>query len=137
MRTSRTSLVTAVAVAGLISGSASVATAQEPISIDAASVPITIDGDASDWADVEGTTVSLVQLDLDLLPPEQADEIEFGLVDPIDVQLKVASDSDNIYLLVEVPTAYDFVADDHNLSPAIAVQAKVFFDLKRNGFGFC
>ena len=77
--------------------------AQEPITIDAASASITIDGDASDWADVAGTAVALEQLDLSLLPPEQADEIEFGPIDPIEVQLKVANDADNIYMLVEVP----------------------------------
>jgi hypothetical protein len=99
--------------------------AQEPVTIDAAAASITIDGDASDWADIAATAIMLEQLDLSLLPPEQADEIEFGPIDPIEAQFKVANDADNIYLLVEVPTAYDYVADDHNLSPAIAVQAKI------------
>ncbi len=125
MRRSGLTLVSTLAAAGLLGASAIGTAAQEPVTIDAASVPITIDGDASDWADVEGTAVMLEQLDLSLLPPEQADEIEFGAVDPIEVQLKVANDAEMIYLLVEVATAYDYVADDHGLSPAIAVQAKI------------
>jgi len=125
MRGARMTLLTALSVAGLVGASAVGTVAQEPIAIDAAAVPITIDGDAADWADVEPTTVSLVQLDLGLLPPEQADEIDFGEVAPIDVQFRVANDAENIYMLVEVPTPFDYVADDHNLSPALAVQAKI------------
>ena len=125
MPRTRPTLLAALAVAGLLGASTVGTVAQESITIDAADVPVTIDGDPSDWADVEPTTVGLVQLDLGLLPPEQADEIEFGPIDPIEVQFRVANDADNIYMLVEVPTAYDYVADDHNLSPAIAVQAKI------------
>lgn len=123
-RSGRTTLSALVAV-GMLGASAVGTAAQEPISIDAASASITIDGDASDWADVPGTAVTLEQLDLSLLPPAQADEIEFGPIVPIEVQFKVANDADNIYMLVEVPTAFDYVVDNHNLSPAIAVQAKV------------
>ena len=127
MRSSRLKLLGALGAAGLLMTATSAVVAQDEggIAITAAAVPITIDGDASDWADVEATAVMLEQLDLSLLPPEQADEIEFGPIDPIEVQFKVANDADNIYLLVEVPTAYDYVADDHGLSPAIAVQAKI------------
>jgi len=125
MRRSGLTLVSTLAAAGLLGASAIGTAAQEPITIDAASVAITIDGDASDWADVEATAVMLEQLDLSLLPPEQADEIEFGAVDPMEVGLRVANDADMIYVLLEVPAPYDYVADDHGLSPAIAVQAKV------------
>ena len=125
MRRSGLTLVSTLAAAGLLGASAIGTAAQEPITIDAASVAITVDGDASDWADVEATAVMLEQLDLSLLPPEQADEIEFGAVDPMEVGLRVANDADMIYVLLEVPAPYDYVADDHGLSPAIAVQAKV------------
>jgi hypothetical protein len=125
MRRSELRLISGVAAVGLLGAVATGAAAQEPISIDAAAATIAIDGDASDWADIPATAVMLEQLDLSLLPPEQADEIEFGPVDAIEVQFKVANDADNIYLLVEVPTAYDYVADDHNVSPALAVQAKI------------
>jgi hypothetical protein len=125
MRNSSRTILTIPIVIGMIGASGASAIAQEPITIDAASVPIIIDGDAADWADVEPTTVSLVQLDLGLLPPEQAAEIEFGELAPVDVAFRVANDADNIYMLVEVPGAYNYVADDHNLSPALAVQAKM------------
>jgi hypothetical protein len=125
MRRSGLTLISALAAAGLVGASAIGTVAQEPITIDAASAAITIDGDASDWADVPATAVMLEQLDLSLLPPEQAGDIEFGPIDAMEVQFKVANDADNIYMLVEVPTAYDYVADDHGLSPAIAVQAKI------------
>jgi hypothetical protein len=125
MRRSRLIVVSSLATVGLLAGSVSGVVAQ--VSIDAAQVPITIDGDASDWADVEATVLTLEQLDLSLLPPGQADEIDFGLLDPIDVQFKVANDADNIYMLVEVPTAYDYggSADLHKFSPALAVQSKI------------
>jgi len=125
MRRSGLTLVSTLAAAGLLGASAIGTAAQEPLSIDAASVAITVDGDASDWADVEATAVTLEQLDLSLLPPEQADEIEFGAVDPMEVGLKVANDAEMIYMLLEVAAPYDYNADDHGLSPAIAVQAKI------------
>jgi len=125
MRRSGLTTISALVAVGMLGASAIGTAAQEPVTIDAAAATITIDGDASDWADIAATAVMLEQLDLSLLPPEQADEIEFGPMDPIEVQLRVANDADNIYLLVEVPTAYDYVADDHGLSPAIAVQSKI------------
>ena len=125
MRRSGRTTLSALVVVGMLGASAVGTAAQEPISIDAASAAITIDGDASDWADVPGTALTLEQLDLSLLPPEQAGDIDFGPIEPIEVQFKVANDADNIYMLVEVPTDYDYNVDDHNLSPALAVQAKV------------
>ncbi|MEE8370110.1 MAG: ethylbenzene dehydrogenase-related protein [Dehalococcoidia bacterium] len=94
------------------------------ISFDAASATITVDGDNSDWSSIEGVTVSMEQIDLDELDPVQVEdmEIEFDPLDPIDVVLKVATDADNIYLLLEVPDDYNFNPEDHNFSPAIAVQ---------------
>jgi hypothetical protein len=128
MRSTRRTVLTIPVAIGLIGAFGATGAAQDATTIDAAAVPITIDGDAADWAEVEPTTLSLTQLDLSLLPPEQADEIEFGVVDPIDVGFRVANDAENLYLLVEVPTPYDYVADDHNLSPALAVQARIVPD---------
>ena len=93
-----------------------------PIAITAASATIAVDGDTSDWEAIEGTVVNLEQIRLADLDPEQAAEIEFGEVAPIDVSLKVASDAENLYMLVEVPAAFTYDAADHNLSPALAVQ---------------
>lgn len=130
MARSRLMLLATLSAAGLLALSSVGVTAQEAesmeeggIAITAAAVPITVDGDASDWADVERTSVEMEQIDLAYLEPDEAEKI--GPIDPIDVQFAVANDADNIYVLVEVPTPYDYVADDHGLSPALAVQAKV------------
>lgn len=125
MRSSRLTFLSALAAAGVLVVSSVGAAAQEPIVIDAASATITVDGDASDWAGIDPTTLTLEQLDLSHLPPEQAEEIEFGPVDPVDVQFRVANDADNIYMLLEVPAPYDYDADQAHLRPAVAVQAKI------------
>lgn len=97
--------------------------AGESIAFDAASATIVLDGDAADWDDIAGVTVPLAQFEL---PPgvtfDDLDWDEANPLDPIDVTLKVATDSDNIYILLEVPDDYDFNPDDHNLSASLAVQ---------------
>ncbi|MEE9183528.1 MAG: ethylbenzene dehydrogenase-related protein [Acidimicrobiia bacterium] len=87
------------------------------ISFDAASATITVDGDSSDWDGIEGVTVPLEQIEI----PEGIDWDEPGALDPIDVTLKVATDADNIYMLIEVPDDYDFDPADHNFSGSVAV----------------
>ena len=89
----------------------------EEISLDAASATITVDGDSSDWDGIEGVTVPLEQIEI----PEGVDWDEPGALDPIDVTLKVATDADNIYMLIEVPDDYDFDPADHNFSASIGV----------------
>ncbi len=42
-------------------------------------------------------------------------------VAPVDVTLRVATDSDNIYVLLEVPDDYDYNPENHKLSAANAV----------------
>ena len=113
MVTRRSLPLTALAIAGLLAAGTSGAAAQDesaapaaPIAITAASATITVDGDTSDWEAIEATVVNLEQIRLADLDPEQAAEIEFGAVAPIDVSLKVASDAENLYMLVEVPTAF-------------------------------
>ncbi len=95
----------------------------EPIAFDAAAATITVDGDTSDWDGIVGVTVPLKQFEL---PPDvtfdDLDWDEANPLDPVDVELKVATDSDNIYMLLEVSDDYDFVLDDHKLSAALAVQ---------------
>jgi hypothetical protein len=87
------------------------------IALNGASATITVDGDNSDWAAIEGATVPLKQFEV---PPGVDWDVPDPL-DPIDVVLKVAADGENIYVLMEVPDDYDFVLDDHNLSPSPAV----------------
>jgi hypothetical protein len=132
MRSPRLQLLAALGAAGLLVAAASAVVAEEDeemeeggLALAAAPATIAVDGDASDWEGIERTTVELEQIDLDEIPPEQAEEIDFGAVDPIDVQLAVANDADNIYILMEVPTPYDYVADDHGLSPALAVESPI------------
>ncbi len=89
----------------------------ESIAFDAASATITVDGDSSDWDAIEGVTVPLEQIEI----PAGVDWDEPGALDSVDVTLKVATDSENVYVLLEIPDDYDFVADDHNLSASLAV----------------
>ncbi len=84
----------------------------DEIAFDAATATITVDGDNSDWADIEGATVTLEQIEI----PSGVDWDEPGVIDPIDVTVKVATDANNIYVLLEVPDDYDFDPADHNFS---------------------
>ncbi|MFQ5873946.1 MAG: ethylbenzene dehydrogenase-related protein, partial [Dehalococcoidia bacterium] len=73
-----------------------------------------VDGSVADWSGIAATTVTLEQIAP--IPGE-----EWGEVAPIDVDLRVAADSSNIYVLMEVFDDYDYVADDHGLSAALGV----------------
>lgn len=84
----------------------------DAITLDAATATITVDGDNADWADIAGATVTLEQFEI----PPGVDWDAPGVVDPIDVTVKVATDDSNIYVLFEVPDDYDFDPADHNFS---------------------
>ena len=90
------------------------------IAFDAASASITVDGDDSDWADIEGATFQIDQI---MVPG--GSHIEFDPVAPKEVTLRVASDGTNIYALVEVEDTFDYVPDDHGLSAAMAVMFRI------------
>ncbi len=90
------------------------------IVFNAASATINVDGDESDWADIEGAEFDIEQIEV---PP--GSDIEFDAVAPKDTTLKVASDGTNVYVLVEVDDTYDYVADDHNLSASMAVMFRI------------
>jgi len=101
----------------------------EPIAFDAASATIIVDGDTADWDSIAGVTVPLKQFELQSgVTFDDLDWDEANPLDPVDVGLKVATDSDNIYMLLEVPDDYDFVLDDHKLSAALAVQFLIEVD---------
>jgi hypothetical protein len=87
------------------------------IAFNAASATITVDGDNSDWASIQGVTVPMEQIEI----PAGADWDEPNPLDPIDVTLKVATDNENVYVLMEVPDDYDFDPADHNLSASPSV----------------
>ena len=99
------------------------------IAVDAATATITVDGDDSDWSSIEGATVPLEQIDIDKLDPVQVRdmEIDIGPLPPVDATLKVATDDENIYVLLEVPDAYDYNPDplQHNFSASIAVMYRI------------
>ncbi|MFQ5380678.1 MAG: ethylbenzene dehydrogenase-related protein, partial [Dehalococcoidia bacterium] len=80
-----------------------------------------IDGDNSDWADVPGLAIVLKQFEI----PAASDWEFNGEVEPKNATLKVATDDSNIYVLVEVEDSYDYVAEDHGLSPAFAVMFQI------------
>jgi hypothetical protein len=104
-----------VAALALVVGAADVARAD--LSLDAASATINVDGDSADWSFIDGVTVTLTQFDI----PEGSDWDEPNALPDVDAVVKVATDDNNIYVLLEVPDDYDFVADDHNLSPSPSV----------------
>src|SRR3990170_4285064 len=91
------------------------------ITLTAASATIAVDGDVSDWSGIEGVTVPMEQIEI----PPGVDWDEPGPLDPIDVTLKVAADSDNIYVLMEVPDDYNFDLANHNFSASIAAMFRI------------
>ena len=76
--------------------------------IEASTAAITVDGDASDWAGVTG-------LDLALEP------IESETVAPKDATIKVAYDTEFLYVLFTVGDDFNWNAEDDHLSASSAV----------------
>lgn len=99
----------------------------EPMLIAFAAAPatITVDGDSSDWSAIEGATVTLEQIRLANLDHSTAADMDFSPVDPVDVTFKVATDTEKIYVLFEVPGGFNYNADDHNLSASVAVMFRI------------
>ncbi len=86
--------------------------------VTAVAASITVDGDTSDWDGVPGTDIRMYQI----LP---IPGVEMGDLDPIDSTLKVAIDSENLYVLWEVADDFDYNPDDHHLSPSVAVMIRI------------
>ena len=76
---------------------------------------ITVDGDVADWADVAG-------LSLTMFPIEEREDDE---IEAKDITVRMAHDTDNVYMLVTVEDDYDWNADDAHLSGALAVEFPV------------
>ena len=89
-----------------------------PTTIKAASATINVDGDTADWSNIAPASITLQSI-------RPIAGHEFGEVGPINVDLRVAADSNRIYVLLEVPDDYDFVLEDHHLSPAIGVMIRI------------
>ncbi len=85
------------------------------LSLVAGVASISLDGQMDDWADVPGLQVPLTAI------PEDFREEPTAAGD-FTATLKVATDGANIYVLVAVPDGYDFVLENHRLSPALGVE---------------
>jgi hypothetical protein len=99
---------------------ATTTTTEQPLSefersLDAGEAAIAVDGDVADWGDVAG-----ISLTLEPIVDRADDELEDK-----DVTVRMAHDSENIYMLFTIEDDYDYVADDHNLSAAVAVMFPV------------
>lgn len=70
---------------------------------------IVVDGQVGDWANVPGTTLTMIR------PNATSERLENALT------IKVAYDDAYIYVLATVVDDYDYNATDHDLSPALAV----------------
>ena len=90
----------------------------EPVSFEAASAGITVDGDTSDWSGIRPTSVRLQQI-------EPIPGLDMGELEAIDVDLRVTVDSERIYVLLEIPDDFDYIAGDHGLSAALAVMLRI------------
>ncbi|MFQ5556286.1 MAG: ethylbenzene dehydrogenase-related protein [Acidimicrobiales bacterium] len=77
--------------------------------LDAPVAAIVVDGEAADWADVEGLEMTLRAISDEDLPAKEA-------------RVKVAHDAENIFVLFEVDDDLDWTADDVHLSGSAAVQ---------------
>ena len=102
--------ISGVAVAALALSTLAACGSEEPSSraIEAPSATITVDGDTSDWADIESLGLTL-------------EAIEEGDVESKDATVKVAHDDQAIYVLFEVTDDYNWSPDDAHLSGAAAV----------------
>jgi hypothetical protein len=117
VRSLRTGLLAAVAAIALVmtactsasSPSESEGGTGDARTINAPEAEITVDGDAADWDDIDGLTLTLEAI---------ADEE----VDSHEASVKAAHDGEYLYVLLEVTDDYNWVADDAHLSASAAVQ---------------
>ena len=86
--------------------------------LDVGSATITLDGQMDDWASVPGLEVPLTGI------PEEFREDPTAAED-VTATLKVAADGTNVYVLVAVPAAFNYVADNHDMSAALAVMWQI------------
>jgi hypothetical protein len=70
---------------------------------------ITIDGQIGDWAGIPGTTITMIR------PMATSQRIEDGL------EVRMAYDDSNVYVLILVTDDYDYNATEHHNSAAVAV----------------
>jgi len=111
MRIALASLLCSVLAALVVSFGHGNSTASADLSLPAAFATITVDGDDSDWDSIEGLSVTLKQFEI-----PSGSEWEYDPLDPVEAQVKAATDGDRFYLLFKVFDDYDWDPDDSNLS---------------------
>lgn len=111
MRVGVVSLLTVALAAAVLSLGAEVDSARADLSLSAASATIAVDGDDSDWAGIEGLTLTLAQFQI-----PQGSDWEYDSLDPVQAEVKAAADTERIYLLFKVFDDYDFDPNDGKLS---------------------
>ena len=89
-----------------------------PIQIAATTADISVDGNTLDWLGIPITRVNMTQL-------APIPGVEWGEVADIPADLRVASDGERIYVLMEVPGSFLYNPDDHHFSPALAVMFRI------------
>ena len=86
--------------------------ADDVLTIEAPSAAITVDGEASDWADVTGLDITL-------------EAISTETIEAKDATIKVAHDAEFLYVLFTVDDDFNWNADDAHLSASNAVMFAV------------
>jgi DMSO reductase family type II enzyme heme b subunit len=109
---------TTAARATAVSVPSGTGTSVAPVKMNATRASITVDGKTGDWANVPAQTVKMEQI-------KPAPGLDFKPLPAINVSVKVAVDSERLYILLEVPDDFDYNPGDHDLSPAVAVMFRI------------
>jgi len=88
------------------------------VKMNATRASITVDGKTGDWASVTAQTVKLEQI-------KPAAGLEFKPLPAVNASVKVAVDSERLYVLLEVPDDFDYNPSNLNLSPAVGVMFRI------------
>ena len=88
------------------------------VKMNATRASITVDGKTGDWASVPAQTVKLEQI-------KPAAGLDFKPLPAVNASVKVAVDSERLYVLLEVPDDFDYTPSDAHLSSAVAVMFRI------------
>ncbi|NQW18375.1 MAG: hypothetical protein HQ478_12905 [Chloroflexi bacterium] len=89
-----------------------------PVKFNAVNASITVDGQISDWAGIEGGDVELQQI---MRIPGK----DMGEIGPVSAHLKLATDGTNVYVLFEIEDDYDWTDGDASISSKPAVMFRI------------
>jgi len=96
----------------------SAGTSVAAVKMNATRASITVDGKTGDWASVPAQTVKLEQI-------KPAAGLEFKPLPAVNASVKVAVDSERLYVLLEVPDDFDYNPSDAHLSSAVGVMFRI------------